>query len=152
MKKKTTRENIILTIGSLVILMLAYSLIFLFPTLDKIDRQKTRLKANGKNKIKLRKLLESHQKSAPQEEKKFQGSLSAFVEKKAKKLEIKITYIKPYGKKSEGVEIKIDEMTGNELLDFIHEMEDSGVTISRFNARDYKGTGVWVVKFNLEKG
>ena len=152
MKKKSAREKIILTIGSMVIVVLAYTLIFLFPTIDNIDRQKKRLKSNRKNFVKLKKLLESHQKYKPQEEKKFEGSLPAFVDKIAKKQNITITYIKPYGNKSEGVEIKFDEMTGKELINFIHAMEDNGVTVSRLNARDHKGTGIWVVKLNLEKG
>jgi hypothetical protein len=43
-------------------------------------------------------------------------------------------------------------MTGDKLLQFTYEMESSGITVSRLNARDFSGNGVWVVKLNLEKG
>lgn len=139
--------------GSLAALVLVYLMFFVFPALDNIKKEKVKIEANRKTRVKLKDLLESRTKipasAAPR--KKFEGSLTAYVEKMANEREIKLSYVRPYGKTGEGVEIKIDEILGKDLIDFAYEMEQSGVTISRLNARDYKGSGFWVVKMNLEK-
>lgn len=140
--------------GIALILLILYAGFFLLPSLDNIDKESKNLISSKKNRVKLKQLLEEYKNSASDtnQDKKFDGSLSAFVEKKAKDYGFTIAYIRPYGRKSEGVEIKIDEMTGDKLLQFTYEMENSGITVSRLNARDFSGNGVWVVKLNLEKG
>lgn len=147
---KKERESLILRAGIVILLFLLYVAFFVFPATDSI-RQKTAQKAAGeKNAQELKKLLEENQKSGGPEEKKFEGSLSTFVEKKAKESDITISYIKPYGDSGQGVEIKVDELEGRKLIKFIYEMEISGVMVSRLNMRDYKGEGEWVIRMNLE--
>jgi len=152
MKFKTLREKLIFGVGAVLFFLLAYTQFFLFPALDNIKSAKKQLAVKRKNKAKLKTLLDNHTITEEIKAQTFEGSLSAFVEKKARELDIKITSIRPYGKKSEGVEIKIEEMTAKELLKFTYEMENNRVIVKRLNARDYAGNGIWVIKFNLEKG
>lgn len=137
--------------GIIAALLIVYFGLFLLPTIDNINKTKSKIAANTKNRVKLRELLEKRPTVVKQEIKPFEGSLSAFVEKSAQELNIKISNIRPYGKTSEGVEVKIEEMTGKELLDFINRMESSGVSVTMLDARDYKESGIWTVKINLEK-
>ena len=152
MTEKIKKNKSTATIGGVIFFLILYVGFFLLPSLDSIKAQERSIASNKKNRIKLKKLLEQVPKSENTAEEKFEGSLSAFVEKTAKEQEVTIGYIRPYGKKSEGVEIKIDEMSGEKLVKFIYEMENKGIVISRLNTRDYSGNGIWVVKFNLEKG
>ena len=156
MTDKLKNDKPAVFLGIALILFILYVGFFLLPSIDNIDKEEKLLQSNKKNRIKLKKLLEKHagssSTSTSSEDKKFEGSLTEFIGKKAKEHDFTITYIRPYGKKSEGVEIKIDEMTGEKLLKFTYDMESNGITVSRLNARDYSGNGVWVVKLNLEKG
>jgi hypothetical protein len=120
------------------------------PTMDNIKKQKKMLAKNEKDVIELKKCLEEYRKTGIKTTKTFEGSLSAFVENKAKETGITISFIRPYGEKGEGVEIKVDEMDGKTILKFIYEMENNGVIVRRLSMRDFKGTGVWVVKINVE--
>ncbi len=156
MTEKLKNDKPAAFLGIALIFFILYIGFFLLPSIDNINKEEKMLESNKKNRVKLKKLLEQHASTATNSsnnsEKKFEGSLSAFVEKKAKDHGFTIAYIRPYGKKSEGVEVKIDEMTGEKLLQFTYDMESNGITVSRLNARDYSGNGIWVVKLNLEKG
>lgn len=156
MTEKLKNDKPAAFLGIALIFFILYVGFFLLPSLDNISKEEKMLESNKKNRIKLKKLLEQHTSTASastsQGEKKFEGSLTEFIGKKAKEHDFTIAYIRPYGKKSEGVEIKIDEMTGEKLLRFTYDMESNGITVSRLNARDFQGNGVWVVKLNLEKG
>lgn len=155
MTEKLKNDKSAAFMGIALIFLILYIGFFLLPSIDNISKEEKMLESNKKNRIKLKKLLEKHANTASSTtdngEKKFEGSLSAFVEKKAKDHGFKVAYIRPYGKKSEGVEVKIDEMTGEKLLQFTYDMESNGITVSRLNARDYSGNGIWIVKLNLEK-
>jgi type II secretory pathway component PulM len=140
-----------MVLGIVAAILIVYFGFFLLPTIDNINKTQSKIAANKKNRAALKELLENRPAKVQQEIKPFEGSLSAFVEKTAQELNVKISNIRPYGKTSEGVEIKIDEMTGKELLDFMNKMESSGVSVTRLNARDYKESGIWTVKLNLEK-
>lgn len=145
-----SREKITVTAGVILAIVISYLAFFVFPTIDSIKKQEKQLQANKKNMNQLKSLLEKHQKIEKKPSKKLEGSLSAFVEKTAGEIGITIAYIRPYGEGGKGVEIKVDEMEGQKIIQFVYEMEKNGVNISRLNMRDYKGTGIWVVKFNLE--
>ncbi|MCE1247099.1 MAG: type II secretion system protein GspM [Firmicutes bacterium] len=140
-----------LILGIIAAVLIVYFGLFLMPSIDNINKTKSKIAANKKNRAQLRELLEKRPAVVQQEVKPFDGSISAFVEKTAQELNIKISNIRPYGKNSEGVEIKIDDMTGKDLLDFINRMESNGISVTMLDARDYKGSGLWAIKINLEK-
>jgi type II secretory pathway component PulM len=144
------REKIVVIGGSIVFFTLLYLLVFLFPTLTKIRNSEKNIKTDEKNLVKLRELLEQHGSSAAKPTNRIEGSLSAFIERKAREMNITIAFIRPYGEEGRGVEIKIDEMDGDSILRFVYEMETNGINITRLNIRDFRNTGIWVVRMNLE--
>lgn len=151
MKQEIKREKMVVTIGGAFALILAYFIFFALPVSDSIKAERAKQKAELENTVKLKEILEEYSGQEKPEDNKLEGSLSAFVETTANNLNIKIAFMRPYGKGGEGVEIKIDEMTGKELVNFAYLAEEQGIVISRLNARDYKGQGIWVVRMNLEK-
>ncbi len=150
--KLQNREKITLTVGGILAFLIVYIAFFWIPTTKSIALEKKRLAKNQKNLIKLKSLLEKYQRIGKNGKKKFAGSLSAFVEKKAKEVGVTIAYIRPYGEDGSGVEVKVDEMPTEKIVKFLYEMEKNGIKIVRLNMRDYKGTGIWVVRFSLEGG
>lgn len=140
-----------LIIGGVIIVLILYFSFFLSPTLDSIEKTRKGIRSAEKNMTEFKRLLEKYKKTESKPDKnKFKGSLSAFVEKTAKDIDVTVSYIRPYGKKNEGVEVKFDEMPSDKIVKFIYEMETKGILVSRLNMRDYKGTGDWVVRINLE--
>lgn len=152
MKPKQNSQTTTLIVGGILFFLISYISFFLLPTLDKIKKASIRLEANRKARGELKKLLEERPIEKKTDTKPFEGSLSTFVESKAKELNIKIAKMQPYGKTQEGVEVTVEEMAGKELVNFAYQMENSGIKIVRLNARDYKGQGIWWVKMNLQKG
>jgi type II secretory pathway component PulM len=144
------RERLTFIIGGIIGFIILYFSIFALPTMDTINKQKKQIMENEKRAGELKKLLSEHGGADQNQKKKFQGSLSAFVENKSKEIGVVIAYIRPYGDKGEGVEVKVDEMEGKKIIQFTYEMETNGIRVTRLNMRDYKGAGEWVVKFNLE--
>jgi len=144
-----SREKLIITIGGIIAVLILYVAFFLMPSIDSIRLQKKQLHANKKNLAELKDILEEYQKYKQTVPRRFQGSLSAFAEQKAEELNVTISNIKPFGTKGEEVELKFDEIGGKKVLKFVYEMEKNGVQINSLNMKDYKGTGIWVVKMYL---
>jgi hypothetical protein len=122
----------------------------MFPTLKKINQVQTQISADERDAVQIRALLEEFDNKSSTSSGQFEGSLSAFVERTARNIGITIAFIRPYGEEGRGVEIKVDEMNGENILRFVYEMENNGINISRLNMRDFKSTGIWVVTMNLE--
>jgi type II secretory pathway component PulM len=144
------REKFVMIAGGAVLLIVLYLFVLVLPTMDSIQRKKKQLEANQKNIVKLKSLLEEHRKSAQSGIPRFRGSLSAFVENKAREGDIAIAYVRPYGEKGQGVEVKVEGIDGKKLVWLLYQIDSQGITLSRLNMRDYKGTGEWAVKLNLE--
>jgi type II secretory pathway component PulM len=144
------REKIVLIGGGITFFLLLYLLVFLFPTIKKINLVEKQIQTDEKDTVQIRSLLEEYSSKNTETIKTFEGSLSAHVERTAQSIGVTIAFIRPYGEEGRGVEIKIDEMNGESILRFVYEMENSGIYISRLNMRDFKSTGVWVVTMNLE--
>lgn len=149
--EQKNREKLIINIGIIAAVIIIFVAAFVFPTLDSIKRQKSIKRNQLKNMAKLKDLLEQAPASGTETTKKFEGSLSAFVEQTASQSDITIAYIRPFDQ-DQGVEVKVEDLEGDKLLQFIYVLEENGVAIQRLNLRDYKGNGIWIVKMFLRGG
>jgi type II secretory pathway component PulM len=148
--KQKNKEKLLVTSGIIAVVIIAYFAFFLFPALSSIKKQEKDLANNKANIAKVRKLLEEYKESGSAQKSALEGSLSAFIEQKSRQLGITIANIKPFGEKEEGVEVRADEVEGDKILKLLYELENNGITVNHLNIRDYKGSGMWVLKMELE--
>ncbi|MHC9539237.1 MAG: type II secretion system protein GspM [Vulcanimicrobiota bacterium] len=149
----STREKIVFTAGGALIFLLLYLGLFLLPSMQNISRMKKQCAALSKDWITLQGYVQEYRNlpidaSPPPE----RVSVIAFLEQCGSQLKIgKITYLKPFSSgKSEGAEIKIDNITGEELTRFLHQIQEAQINITRINVRDNNMDGLWTVKMFLE--
>ncbi len=148
--KKKPREQLTIKIGAVILVIILYLAFFLFPALDSIKAKQSQIEGSRRDLASLKKLLEENPRPPEDEKTKFEGSLNSFVEQKAREIDFTIAYVRPYGERGEGVEIKVDEMQSPKLVSFLYQLKTSGIKVSRLNMRDYQGTGNWVVSMHLD--
>ncbi|GEM_PF-1857224 len=148
------REKIVFSAGGVVIFLLLYLGLFLLPSMQDISRMKKQRTALLKEWTTLQGYVQEYrnlpQQASPPPER---ASVIAFLEQCGNqiKIEKKIVYLKPFSAgKGEGAEIKIDNITGDELTRFLHLIQGAQLNITRINVRDPNMDGLWTVKIFLE--
>lgn len=151
------REKIVLGGGAIIVLILLYMGLFLFPTVKKIQTSRKQLSilqkqwAEMKNDVDENRSLQITGEGVPTE----QVSLVAFLEKSGNSLNIsnKIAYLRPSTTvdKGEGAEVKLDNVTGEEIMRLLHGIQKARIKVVSINLRDHNLDGLWTVKIFLEE-
>ena len=150
----SVKERIIFGVGTVVAIFLLYLSLFLLPALKNISDARKDLNKRIQQWAELQSLVEENANlptsSAPPE----RVSLLAFLEQSGNSLNIsnKIVYLKPLTttEKGESAEVKIDNVTGEELMRFLHRIQQAQIKITQINLRDHNLDGLWTVKMFLE--
>jgi type II secretory pathway component PulM len=153
MRKLDPKEKKIVTIGGIALAILLYLAVFIFPTLDNISKYENKLK-NSKTDFKtLENLVLEHRAHQSNATQKHEGTLLSYVEQKAAdlKMQDQIGYLRPFGDKGEGAELKIDSISGENLIKFMYELQQGKIKIGQLQMSDFEGDGVWTAKLFLEE-
>jgi len=153
MRKLNPKEKQVATLGALALAVLLYLTVFLLPTLGDIHKYQTKLKSTQADIYNLENLIKEHRTYQAAIPVKREGSLLSFVEQKAAELKLQdqIGYLRPFGDKGEGAELKIEAIRGSEVIKFIYELQKGQVKISQLQLNDFEGDGTWVAKLFLEE-
>jgi type II secretory pathway component PulM len=148
------REKIVFSAGGALIFILLYLGLFLLPAMQDIGRMKKQCAALSRDWTTLQGYVQEFrnlpQQASPPPER---VSVIAFLERcgSTLKIERKIQYLKPFSSGTkEGAEIKLDNITGEELTRFLYMIQQGQINITRINVRDNNIDGLWTVKIFLE--
>lgn len=154
LKNLSLVEKIALGAAICIVFLVLYITLFLSPTLGDIKKLNKELASNAKKWSELQALVQEERSLPVAGAPKERPSLLSWLEESGNQLKIssKIVYLKPttIPGKGEGAELKLDGITGDELLRFIHMMREAQVNIVSINLRDHGLTGLWTVKMFLE--
>lgn len=147
-----TQERSNLFLGGVISLVLLISGFVLFPSLARVHKLGKKIAIRQKEWAELRKMVEEHRRISTGLSTEQMQSLIPFLEELAKNLGIKdkISYVKPYGDRGEGAEIKFEDITGEELVKILFYLQRSRIDLKRLQARDYEQDGYWVIKIFAE--
>lgn len=150
----TVREKIIFGIGGAIIFVFLYLGIFIFPSLEKIKILKKQTASLSKDWVEMQKLAETYENLPKQAPSPERASLLPYLEETGRTLKIdkKIVYLKPFSttSKSEGAEMKIDDISGEDTVKFLFKLKEARIKILKMNLRDHNIDGLWTVKVFLE--
>jgi len=117
----------------------------------KNEKDLNRLKASVPG---IEKKLAEYKSIPDMEVKKRTSSLFSVVEKTAQEISISksISYIKPFSapRGLEGVEVKINNITGKEILEFVDRIQKQQIVITKMNLKDNDLDGLWTVRLYME--
>jgi type II secretory pathway component PulM len=150
----SSREKTIVIGGSIIAIVLLYQGIFLMPVLAHIKKSRKALTLLSKEWTEIQAVAQDYRNLPAVAPPPERVSLLAFLEQSVNALQIdkKIVYLKPFtmsGKK-EMAEIKIDNVTGEEIIRFTHRMQQARITIIKINVKDHNMDGLWTAKILLE--
>lgn len=137
-----------------VCLLIIYVGIIMNP-IGKISKEKARLKSLKANSQKIEQLLSQYKAIPENNIPKRTDSLLATAERITAQSNISknISYIKPFSssrKGLEGAEIKINNISGKEIVDFIDRVQRQQITITKISIKDNELDGLWTVRLYME--
>jgi type II secretory pathway component PulM len=148
------RQKIIYGLGGALILVLLFLGVFLLPTLDNTKKLKKQVRSLSAEWALLQGYVQEYRNLPEVKPPPERVSLLSFLEESGRSLQLekKIVYLKPFttGGKTEGAELKIENVSGDELIKLIHRIQGAQITITRMNLRDHNMDGLWTAKIFLE--
>ena len=137
-----------------VCLLIIYLGVIMNP-IAKIGKERAKIKALQANSLKIEKLLNEYKAIPESSVPKRTDSLLATAEKITAQANISknISYIKPFSasrKGLEGAEIKINNISGKEIIDFIDRVQKQQITITKLSIKDNELDGLWTVRLYME--
>jgi type II secretory pathway component PulM len=148
------RERLIALGGGAIAAFLLYLGLFLLPAQAHIKKTQKTVTLLAKEWAQLQAVVQDYRNLPTVAPPPERVSLLSFLEQSGSVLQIekKIAYLKPFtvsGKK-EGAEIKLDNVTGEEIIKFTHRLQQARITIIKINLRDHNMDGLWTAKIFLE--
>jgi type II secretory pathway component PulM len=150
----SSRERILVLGGGALAAFLLYLGIFLLPTIAHIKKTQKAITLLAKEWAQLQTVVQDYRNLPTVAPPPERVSLLSFLEQSGNVLQIekKVAYLKPFtvsGKK-EGAEIKLDNVTGEEIIKLTHRLQQARITIIKINLRDHNMDGLWTAKIFLE--
>lgn len=148
--EKFLREKRNLTALSLILALL-YLFLFLFPTLGNIKKYKKKEPLKEKEWTEFVALIEEHQKYKEIKKQMPNVPLIAFIEDKTKQLDLtgKMAYLKPLDSGGEIYVLQFENITSEELIAFLYQLQENFIKISQLNLKDYEQDGLWNAKIYI---
>jgi len=148
------RQKIVYGAGGGLIFILLFTGIFILPSMDTTKKLKKQLKALSTEWTILQGYVQEYRNLPEVKPPPERVSLLSFLEEsgRALQLEKKIAYLKPFSPdgKKEGAELKVDDISGDELIRLIHRIQGAQITITKMNLKDHNMDGRWTAKIFLE--
>lgn len=150
----TPREKILYIVSFAAIFLVLYFLVLIMPVKGKISRAQKQLAATEANWSKFQTALGEYRALPAADTASRSGSLLSNIETIVQKtaLSDSVSYLKPFTsqKSAEGAEIKLDNISGESLLSFLHEAQQKQIKVVKANLTDNDLDGLWTVKLFLE--
>ncbi|MDQ7823939.1 MAG: type II secretion system protein GspM [Candidatus Eremiobacteraeota bacterium] len=154
LKDLSPREKIIYGVGVPIILLMLYVVFFILPSLEHIRVAKKQIAAYRGQWKQIEAEIERYRNLPAVTSPAERVSLLSFLEQSGNNLKIdkKIVYLKPFSTtgNKEGAEVKIDDITGDELIKLIHLVQEARISIVKINVKDHNLDGLWTLKLFLE--
>ncbi len=131
-----------------------YIAIIVLPPLDRIHKAEKKLSVMTVTAVEIEKGIAEYRSLPDDSAPKRSGSLLSAVEKTAAETSISrsIAYLKPFSaqKGLDGAEIKLNNITGKDIVEFIDKLQKQQVNITKINMKDNDLDGLWTVRLFME--
>ena len=145
----------VMYVAALVMAVIIYIAFIISPLVGKLNRSNATLSDVRENKAKIEAALKEYRSLPNVKIHKRTESLLSLVEKKSSVSSIakNIVYLKPFTASTrglEGAEIKLNNVAGPDLIDFIHKLYGNHINITKASFKDNDLDGLWTVRLFLE--
>ncbi len=146
------REKVIVLGGGTLVVLLRYFGGFLMPTLKKTADLEKKLKTQQADWKKLESMVKEHLEIAPALNTTQPEPLLPAIERLNRELAVgsKLTSIQPFGEGGREAEVKMEDLSGQEIVRLLDGFKKAGITVRHLYCKDYDGNGLWFVKIYLK--
>lgn len=140
-------QNLIIS-GGIILFILLYLGVFLFPTWAHINKLYKKIAVKEKEYQQLSSLVSEHRQFRNITPETIDQPILSYLEQKIRGLNLtgKVVYIRPLGEENQQIEMKLEKVTARELVHLLYKLERLPLAINQLNLRDYEQSGLWSVK------
>jgi len=146
------REKVLVLGGGTIVILLLYFGAFLMPTLKKTAGLEKKITTQQADWKRLETMVEEHRKIAPAIKMAQPEALLPAIERLNRELSVqgKLTSIQPFGEGGREAEVKMEDLSGPEIVQLMNGFKKAGITVRHLYCKDYDGNGLWFVKIYLK--